>query len=232
MRKLFILSLIFSVQVMAAQTVIPGTVDDINAIKMQQDKYISAEFTGKSEDEAVDNVKSLLVDQIEYWVSLNAGEDVPEAGQARIIVLKRGTYFRAFAYVKIKEKPSKPENITPERTVDQESKVETRVETTEVAPRKPSEGSPLSDVRTFDQVKPFIETLEDKGLLIDYGKYATLPESGNCFMVVYDRSGAIVARLRRENRELRNMDTNRPDSFSNYPGCGAIWFRTFNGKLD
>lgn len=228
MRKLLFLLLIFSVQVMAAQTVIPGTVDDINAIKIQQDKYISAEFTGKSEDEAVDNVKSLLVDQIGYWVSLNAGEDAPEAGQARIIVIKRGPYFRAFAYVEIEKKPSKPENITPERTVEQEPKVETPV----VAPQKPSEGSPLSDVRTFDQVKPFIEALDDKGLLIDYGKYATLPESGNCFMFVYDRSGAIVARLSRENRELRNMDTNRPDSFSNFPGCGAIWFRTFNGKLE
>lgn len=232
MRKLLFLLLIFSVQVMAAQTVIPGTVDDINAIKIQQDKYISAEFTGKSEDEAVDNVKSLLVDQIGYWVSLNAGEEAPEVGKARIIVLQRGPYFRAFAYVKIKEKPSKPENITPERTVEQESKVETLVETTEVAPQEPSADSPLSDVRTFDQVKPFIETLDDKGLLIDYGKYATLPESGNCFMFVYDRSGAIVARLSRENRELRNMDTNRPDSFSNFPGCGAIWFRTFNGKLE
>ena len=216
---------------MAAQSVITGSVDDINAINIQQDKYVFAEFTDKSESIAVDNVKSLLGDQIDYWVSMNVGKDAPIVRDAKIIILKRGSYFRAFAYVETDKNPALVETAPSPAVVKKLENKET-VEKPVVVPQEPMSGGPLSGVRTFDQVKPFIEALDEKGLLIDYGKFTTLPETGNCYILVYDRNGAIAARLKRENRELQNLDTDRLDSFSNYPGCGATWFRTFNGKLN
>lgn len=226
MKKLSVLvSLVLSIPALTAQTIVPGTIENINAIKIQQDSYIFAEYTGKTESEALDNVKSLLEDQIIYWASMTAGKDTPKLDNAQIIVIQRGPYFRAFAFV-AKEKTS-----SLVETVSAEASAEGPV-MGEAVPEPPSGVGPMSGIRHFDQIKPFIDGLEEKGLLIDYGKFATLPENGNCFLFIYDRSGSIVARLKRENKDIRNVDTRGLESLSDYPGCGAIWFRTFDSKLD
>ena len=225
MRKLWIiLACVFFVQGMRAQTVISGTAEDINSVKQEQGGYVFAESTDKSEGVAVENVKALLLDQIESWSAANPSRTVPSMDDVRIIVAKRGPYSRAFAYVSVEESAS-PEMTAPES-------VEVSQEAGMTATGMTEAGSSLSEISRFDQLRAFIGALEEKELLIDYGKFATLPKTGDCYIVVYDRSGLIKAKLRRASKELLNLETGERDDLSNYPGCGALWFRTFNSRLN
>ena len=242
MRNLLLLlsfSMAFFIQELHAQTVVSGTAEDINAVKLQQGRYIFAESTDKSESVAIENAKTLLADEVSSRFTSTPGKNTPSVAHARIIVAKRGPYFRAFAYVdmegsaKLEERIPAPDKVAPRQAktvaetpvvVDEKDVESSRVEETE--------RSSLMEITRFDQMKALIGSLDADGLLIDYGKYATLPESGDCYIVIYDRTGLIKARLKRESKSIRNMVTGETDDPSNYPGCGALWFRTFNSRLN
>ena len=219
MRKLWIiLTCVFFVQGTRAQSIISGTAEDINSVKQEQGGYVFAESTQKSEGAAIENVKTLLLDQIESWSAANPSREVPSMDDAHIIVAKRNSFFRAFAYVSVKESDA-PAMTAPESVEARQEAVMTEA------------SSSLLEISRFDQMKAFISVLEENELLIDYGKFATLPKIGDCYIVVYDPAGLIKAKLRRASNELLNLETGEGDELSNYPGCGALWFRTFNSRL-
>ena len=232
-------ALAFFIQELHAQTVVSGTAEDINAVKLQQGRYIFAENTDKSESVAIENAKTLLADEVSSRFTSTPGKNTTSVAGARIIVAKRGPYFRAFAYVDT-EGSAKPEERIPASDKVEPRRAKIVADAPAVVDKKDTESSrvkekgssPLMEITRFDQMKALIDSLDADGLLIDYGKYATLPESGDCYIVIYDRTGLIKARLKRESKSIRNIVTGAPDDPSNYPGCGALWFRTFNSRLN
>lgn len=77
---------------------------EINSIKQQPDKYIYAEFTGATWDEASSNAIIILEDNVKMW---SAAKDAAERerilallpSKRQVIKAMRGNLYRAFAYV-------------------------------------------------------------------------------------------------------------------------------------
>lgn len=83
----------------------------------------------------------------------------------------------------------------------------------------------MKQIRSLDQAEPFVKRLQNENKLKNYGKYKTMPENEKCYLLVYNRQGAIVALLRKEGKNFFNLDAHQSDDISNYEGCGAIWIQ-------
>jgi len=84
----------------------------------------------------------------------------------------------------------------------------------------------IKSVKTFFELEKVMVPLKEKGLIADYGKFATLEDPTQAYLIVYDPAGNIRAVLDKEtDDETRmNLKTQKQDSVKNYRGCGAIWF--------
>lgn len=82
----------------------------------------------------------------------------------------------------------------------------------------------IQKARTFFELKDIMEPLKKQGDIIDYGKYATIKNPGECYLIVYDPAGNIKAFLGKGEESRQNLKTGKADNISNYRGCGAIWF--------
>jgi hypothetical protein len=80
-------------------------------------------------------------------------------------------------------------------------------------------------VRSFYDIESYIKGLKSKGMLKGYGKYATMPEDGNCHLFIYDKQGDISALIRKNGSFQYNLNTLKEDNIKNYKNCGAIWFQ-------
>jgi hypothetical protein len=88
-----------------------------------------------------------------------------------------------------------------------------------------SEEKQMKQVRSFYEVEPYIKGLKSRGKLKGYGKYATMPEDGNCHLFIYDKQGNISALIRKNGSFQYNLNTLKEDNIKNYKNCGAIWFQ-------
>lgn len=166
------------------------------------------------------------------------------------IKTQRGNYIRAFLYVKkadivpvgksqdvmvidnnkgsskpiqikaMPEKKARKRDIEQARNGNLKSKVEEVEEATD-----PAQERQMLEVSSFQQIEPLVESLKGQGLLEDYGKYKTLPQSGTCYIFIYNRSGQVPAVLKKTDGTVVNLSTHKTDNITNYKDCGAIWLR-------
>ena len=215
---------------------------EINAVK-RDTTCLYAEATTKDVEEALLAAKSILEVKVGDWVrSQHPGEGI-EVCIAKAkehcfnVQTRRGDYYRAFVYVKKKD-------ILP--VSDKSEVVVFQVDSVSNAPMSTpdeviSESTPVVDaarpivltpdeqemvaITSFYDVEPYVKKQKDKGRLISYGKYATLPTDSACHLFVYDREGKVKAVLRKTPTVQINLNTLNEDNVKNYKNCGAIWFR-------
>ena len=233
-----------------AQTNTDKQKEEINKIKKNKN-YIYGEATLPDQDEALKLAKEILIKNINDWVAGEKKMKQSEAVVIRDIIenseninLMRGSMFRAFVYVQKK-------NILPvddtdnavvisRSTSDQEEPViivsdiqkvesgETNDET-EYAPPVFNENDTASDILNrimaitkSDDVLPFFKQLKANNKII-YGNMASLTSPADCYLLIYNREGRVVAIL--DKGHNKNLRTQEEDSTKNYSGCGAVWFQ-------
>ncbi len=171
------------------------------------------------------------------------------------IKTRRGELYRSFVYVKkndiipisnernlmvvkmeketVKETPPIPQTVNRD---DEKNKANT-IKTTPTEDAKVNENlsDPLTfiltteermkQIKKFDEVNIFIEQLKKDNKLKDFGKYKTMPENENCYLLVYNPQGMIPAVLKKDGNAYFNLNTHQADNITNYKGCGAVWFQ-------
>ena len=82
-------------------------------------------------------------------------------------------------------------------------------------------------IRQFEDIQPFITNLYNERRVDSngYGKYSTLPVTGDCYLFVYNRQGNVVATLKRTDGNYINLNTLQSDALSRFSECGAIWLQ-------
>lgn len=83
----------------------------------------------------------------------------------------------------------------------------------------------IKALKTFDQLQPTIMPLAEEGTITEYGKYATLTDPEEAYLIIYDPEGRIRAVFGKGDSIRKNLVTGKDDSIKNYHGCGAIWFK-------
>lgn len=234
-KTIFILSLLCICQMTLAQS---NRLDDINAIK-KSPNYLYAESTMRTADEALEVAQDLLREEIIQW-TINETDTPMDSIKAQELSLKADTMMmprvdmiRVFVYIRKTEVfPSTP--IVP--TTPEPSKDSTLVNDTikqilldRFVP-KPNytHGDILNKMmkaRNFFELRDIMEPMKKNGEIADYGKYATARDPVNCYLIIYDPAGNIVAWLGRGKDKRQNLKTGKSDSEHNYRGCGAIWFK-------
>jgi len=127
-----------------------------------------------------------------------------------------------------KDKKDLNDNNKAEKDDNANSKV---AETKDVKQKDAAESvaalAEIMAVKSFFDLKKVIEPLKQQGIVTDYGKYATMDDPQQSYLIVYDPAGNIRAILGKETEEESrlNLKTKQQDSVSNYRGCGAIWFK-------
>ena len=244
-RLLFIITVaITSLSICKAQT-LADVAKSINTVK-RDTMYIYAEATMKDLNEAYNGARAILEMKVGDWVR----EQHPSEGIEVCIVkakehflqleTRRGDFYRAFVYVRKSDimpvadksevtvfevasvaQPNQPE-AAPAIIISEDAPIEEKE-----APvlELSSEEKQMKQVRSFYEVEPYITGLKNKGKLKTYGKYATMPESEDCHLFVYDKQGNISALLRKSGSKQYNLNTLKEDNVKNYKNCGAIWFQ-------
>ena len=215
----------------------------INKVK-RDTMYIYAESTTKDLSEAYSNARAILEMQVGEWVQ----KQHPSEGIELCIVkakehimqldTRRGELYRAFVYVK--KSDIMPVADKSEVTVfevapmveSSQAEVAPAIIVTEEAPKQEKaiieltpEEKQMKQVKSFYEVKPYINGLKSKGKLQDYGKYATMPKGKDCHLFIYDKQGNISALIRKSGSVQYNLNTLKEDNVQNYKNCGAIWFQ-------
>lgn len=224
---------------------------EINKIKKSKN-YIYGEATLEDEAEAMKLAKELLINNINEWVASEKKMKQSEAVVIRDIVenseginLMRGNMYRAFVYVQKK-------NILPvtdteasvilSRSTDNEqeativvndiAKVEAKTEIESdviglVGHADDSAEDILKNILAitdWNDVGPYFQELKALNRIV-YGKYSTMTSPDDCYLLIYNRDGKVVAILDKGHK--KNMKTLEEDSLNNYSGNGAIWFQLF-----
>lgn len=226
-----------------AQSDVSMAIKQINAIKLNPD-YISGESTAETEDAAKANARAMLEVNIEEWINSQQKNVADLTGYVAksgnsILEVKttRGNRYRVFLYVKksdimtftnTSDIIAAPFQKNNQQTVISSIPVDTLSATPDSEQYKTNVYQPSEQekkmiaITKFDDVKPFI--MQTEGIR-DYGKFADLPATGECYLFVYNKSGGIAACLLRNGNVYRNVRNGNQDDINNYKGCGAIWFR-------
>lgn len=199
----------------------------INSIKKNTTVYIYGEATAETEEEARGLAEEILYSEINAWVAnkkkLQNSKNivVNNLNELRTsMTLPRGNMFRAFIYVK------KSDILPAENT--------TVLENTAAAPEINSLGSAeqvmpevvkvISSCTEYTDMVAHVKQYKAKGVIIDYGRYASLDNPDNYYLAIYNTAGKVVAVLS-PGAERKNVKTNKADGVVNYSGCGAIGFK-------
>lgn len=244
-KTLTLLLLIVAGHISAKAQTAAEVAKNINKIK-RDTMYIYAEATMKDLNEAYNGARAILEMKVGDWVR----DQHPDEGIEVCIVkakehfvqleTRRGDFYRAFVYVRktdimpVADKSEvtvfevapavKPNNAetTPAIIVSEDAPVE--VDESPVL-ELTSEEKQMRQIRSFYEVEPYIKGLKSKGMLKEYGKYATMPEDEDCHLFVYDKQGNISALIRKSGSTQYNLNTLKEDNVKNYKNCGAIWFQ-------
>jgi len=240
----------FFASLLSAQTNTDKQKDEINKIKKNKN-YIYGEATLPDQDEAMKLAKEILIKNINDWVAGEKKMKQSEAVVIRDIIengenisLMRGNMFRAFVYVQKKNilpvedtdksvvlSRSTSENEEPVIVVSDIKKVEAKEteDATVSVPLIARADDTAEDILTriltiteFGDIGPYFQQLKANHKIV-YGKYATMTSPENCYMLIYNKEGKVVAILDKGHR--KNLRTQEEDSLKNYSGCGALWFQ-------
>lgn len=83
----------------------------------------------------------------------------------------------------------------------------------------------IKAIDSFYDLESVMVPLYKQGKIKSYGKYATMQNPLECYIIIYDSNGYIKALLGKGNEKRQNLKTLQADNEHNYPGCGAIWFK-------
>ena len=179
---------------------------EINRIKKSAD-YLYAESTAATLDDARAYAEEQLYESINRWVahqgSGSAGQKVlihDTQGSWKVLTMPRGSNMhRCFIYVKKTEVLSGSKSEYPALVLE------------------------LAAIQDYSVMASRIKTLSAEGKIKHYGRYASLSNSDNYYLVIYNREGKVVAMLT-PGAERKNVNTHKADGVKNYAGCGAIGF--------
>lgn len=202
-----------------------GPTDDvkkeINKIK-KSSQYIYAESTAPTEEDARAYAEERLFDEVNKWVSTQK----KMKGSANLVVnnrkelwttlsMPRGTnMFRYFVYVR------KKDIIATDNAVVIANESRPAVEE-KLQPVLPEAINLLAGITDYYAMAEKVKQLKAEGKIEDYGRYASLDDPDECYLIIYNREGKVVAILT-PGPERLNVKTNQPDGVANYSGCGAI----------
>ena len=134
----------------------------------------------------------------------------------------------------LSDTPQEEETVI-EKPETQEEPIVEKEEVTQVeqAPTEPLVAAPtlaekvimeLKSVSSFYDLEKKMKPLKDAGDIIDYGKYTTMTDPANSYLIIYDQQAVVKAILGKGVEKRKNLKTGVDDSEKNYHGCGAIWF--------
>lgn len=83
----------------------------------------------------------------------------------------------------------------------------------------------LKGITSFYDLEKTMKPLKTAGDITDYGKYTTMTDPNNCYLIIYDQQAVVKAILGKGIAQRKNLMTGADDSEKNYHGCGAIWFK-------
>lgn len=194
---------------------------EINKIK-KSSQYIYAESTAPTEEDARAYAEERLFDEVNKWVSTQK----KMKGSANLVVnnrkelwttlsMPRGTnMYRYFIYVK------KKDIIPTDNAVVIANESRPAVEE-KLQPVLPEAVNLLAGITDYYAMAEKVKQLKAEGKIEDYGRYASLDDPDECYLIIYNREGKVVAILT-PGPERLNVKTNQPDGVANYSGCGAI----------
>lgn len=202
-----------------------GPTDDvkkeINKIK-KSSQYIYAESTAPTEEDARAYAEERLFDEVNKWVSTQK----KMKGSANLVVnnrkelwttlsMPRGTnMYRYFIYVK------KKDIIPTDNAVVIANESLPAVEE-KLQPVLPEAINLLAGITDYYAMAEKVKQLKAEGKIEDYGRYASLDDPDECYLIIYNKEAKVVAILT-PGPERLNIKTNQPDGVANYSGCGAI----------
>lgn len=221
----------------------------INKIK-RSPSYISAEATLPDEAEAIQLAKEILVSQINEWLAeKRGGEEVKHIVLQDISActermdMKRGTNTRAFVYVKKKDivliqgegqivlsDSEKGTDLQPLSEVSEPIKVSAEpTSTVEVIHSAKDNLALILEAKTMSDIKTVFAKLKaDKA--ITYGVYPSEQPEQDCYLLFYDRGGAVKGVVHKTADTITDARQEQPVELSTYSGCGAYWFILSNQK--
>ena len=133
------------------------------------------------------------------------------------IKLPRGNMYRAFMFVK-KSDVIPTENAVVGRVEtkeDEPSTVEFIQDNTEDVI------TTICNLRTLEEMRSELSRLKQEDKIASYAKYSELASPENFILIIYNKLGLVKAVLS-EGKQRTNLNTNQPDSISNYKGTGAV----------
>lgn len=239
---------ILSLMLLSSALWAQSSISDINRIKRDKD-YIYGEATLDKKEAALKLAYELLEVEIKNWaarkdpkISSVLASKVHE--YADTIILKRHNMVRAFVYVKTSNlKAVKGKSLTVEVNNDTpvtlpppsvEEQAEPVIEVADTpAPLTVPTAKPIREevleqlmaIESFYDLEKAMKPLKQAGKITDFGKYTTMGNPAECYLIIYDKQAQIVAVLDKGTDKRRNLKTGLDDSEKNYHGCGAIWLK-------
>jgi len=83
----------------------------------------------------------------------------------------------------------------------------------------------ICGVTSFYDLKSVMVPFKKSGKITRLGKYTTMDEPTESYLIIYDTNGYIRAVLGKGSDSRENLKTKKEDTERNYKGCGAIWFQ-------
>ena len=203
-------------------------VSKINNIKIDS-TFLYGEATLKTRESASALAKDILNNNIKEWIEAETKSPcliIPTSLTDNLdsIVTKRANMIRVFKYVR---KADLLQSL--HRAGINMGNVKHMPDTIPIFDQTLHNGqsilNQLITIKSFYQLRGVIEPLHAKGFIKNYGKYNTMTEPNNCYLIIYDSDGEIRAVLDKGESSRKNLSTGKEDSEHNYSGCGAIWFQ-------
>ena len=202
------------------------SVDDvkkqINKVK-KSSQYIYAESTASTEEDARAYAEERLYDNVNKWVATRK----KMRGSANLVVnnrkelwttlsMPRGSnMFRYFVYVK------KDDIIPAENAIvianESQPAVEEKLQSV-----LPEAVSLLAGITDYYAMTEKIKQLKSEGKIEEYGRYASLDDPNEYYLIIYNQQAKVVGILT-PGLNRRNVKTNQPDGVANYRGCARRW---------
>ena len=85
----------------------------------------------------------------------------------------------------------------------------------------PEAVSLLAGITDYYAMTEKIKQLKSEGKIEEYGRYASLDDPNEYYLIIYNQQAKVVGILT-PGLNRRNVKTNQPDGVANYRGCGAI----------
>lgn len=215
----------------------------ITKIKRSPDKYIYAEVTCKTKEEAETLAEEMFYENVNEYVTevkkLKAANDVvinDAKGLSQAVSMPRGSnMYRAFFYVKKsdivamnnpvllpghqpvaeQDKPQKVKDGKNDAEAGQDDAVAV------VCPVYPEAAKELAKLKTVKELNAVLKRMKQSGDIVAFAKYNDVGLKSEWYLVLYDATGAVKAVLS-DGEARTNVDTGQADSVENYPKHAAL----------